>query len=92
MGIISSDDDFNAAITAKSEKKKIKDYQVIPVDFPEAMLFRKTFLETYKSAKEKPKTINSKPSDERKLNEIPKEEHLKKDEQTKKNSEEKDGF
>ena len=92
MGLISSDDNFNAAITAKADKKKIKDYQVIPVDFPEAMLFRKTFLETYRGIKEKPKVAGQKPTDAKKLADVPKDEAQKKDEKKKKVEDEKDGF
>ncbi len=91
MGLISSDDNFNALITAK-EKKKIKDYQVIPVDFGEALVFRKNFLEVYRGIKEKPKVPGQKPADAKKLAEVPKDEAQKKDEKKKKAEEEKDGF
>lgn len=86
MGIISSDDAFNALVT-KGEKKKDKSYQVIAVDYSEAILFRKVFLETYKGIKEPPK---GKKADPKKLATVPKEETQKKDE--KKKEAEKDGF
>lgn len=92
MGIFSSDDNFNAAIAAKADKKKNKDYQVIAVDFSEAIIFRKTFLETYRGIKEKPKVAGQKPSDSKKLAEVPKGETQKKDEKKKKVEDEKDGF
>ena len=92
MGLFSSDDNFNAAITAKADKKKSKEYQVIPVDFSEAMIFRKTFLETYRGIKEKPKVAGQKPSDAKKLADVPKDETQKKDEKKKKVEDEKDGF
>ena len=92
MGLFSSDDNFNAAIIAKADKKKSKDYQVIPVDFSEAMIFRKTFLETYRGIKEKPKVAGQKPGDAKKLADIPKEETQKKDVKKKKVEDEKDGF
>ena len=92
MGLISSDDNFNALITAKADKKKVKDYQVIPVDFAEAMLYRRTFLETYRGIKEKPKVAGQKPSDGKKLAEVPKDDTQKKEEKKKKAEDEKDGF
>ena len=91
MGLISSDDSFNA-ITAKADKKKGKDYQVIAVDFAEAMLFRKSFLETYRGIKEKPKAAGAKPTDAKKLADVPKDEAQKKEDKKKKPEDEKDGF
>ena len=92
MGLISSDDSFNTLITAKADKRKVKDYQVISVDFAEAMLYRRTFLETYRGIKEKPKVAGQKPSDGKKLAEVPKDETQKKEEKKKKAEDEKDGF
>lgn len=89
MGIISSDDAFNTLITAKSDKKKSKDYQLIPVDFAEALLFKKAFLETYKGIKETPKTANKK-ADPKNPAEAPKPTDKKDDK--KKKEEEKEGF
>lgn len=88
MGIISSDDAFNALVT-KGEKKKDKSYQVIAVDYSEAILFRKMFLETYKGIKEAPK---SKKTDPKKLAEVPKDPTQKKEEVKKKPEAEKEGF
>ena len=70
----------------------MKDYQVISVDFAEAMLYRRTFLETYRGIKEKPKVAGQKPSDGKKLAEVPKDETQKKEEKKKKAEDEKDGF
>lgn len=92
MGLISSDDNFNALITAKADKKKAKDYQVIPVDFAEALVYRKNFLEVYRGIKEKPKVPGQKPADAKKLAEVPKDATQKKDEKKKKAEDEKDGF
>jgi hypothetical protein len=92
MGLISSDDNFNALITAKADKKKVKDYQVIPVDFAEALVYRKNFLEVYRGIKEKPKAPGQKPADAKKLVEVPKDATQKKDEKKKKAEDEKDGF
>jgi hypothetical protein len=92
MGLISSDDNFNALITAKADKKKVKDYTVIPVDFAEALMYRKNFLEVYRGIKEKPKVPGQKPTDAKKLAEVPKDEAQKKDEKKKKAEDEKDGF
>ena len=92
MGLISSDDNFNALITAKADKKKIKDYQVIPVDFGEALVYRKNFLEVYRGIKEKPKVPGQKPADAKKLADVPKEDAQKKEEKKKKAEDEKDGF
>ena len=91
MGIISSDDSFNALVT-KGEKKKEKSYQVIPVDYSEAIVFRKMFLETYRGIKEPPKTAAKKTTDPKKLAEVPKEQTLKKDEKKKPAEAEKEGF
>jgi hypothetical protein len=88
MGIISSDDAFNALVT-KGEKKKDKSYQVIAVDYSEAILFRKVFLETYRGIKE---TAKAKKADPKKLAEVPKEETPKKEEAKKKAEAEKEGF
>ncbi len=90
LGITSSDDGFNAMIGAKNGKSK--DYQVIPVDFAEAMVFRKTFLETYLGVKEKPKSANKvlNPTS-KKLSEV-NPEAVKKEEKKKKTEDEKDGF
>jgi hypothetical protein len=88
MGIISSDDAFNALVT-KGEKKKDKSYQVIAVDYSEAILFRKMFLETYKGIKE---TAKAKKTDPKKLAEVPKDETQKKEETKKKAEAEKEGF
>lgn len=89
MGVVSSDDAFNALVGAKGEKKGTKDYQVIPIDLGEAMLFRKTFLETYRGIK--PQVAGKKPADAKKLAEVPKEATQKKDDKKKK-EEEKEGF
>lgn len=88
MGIISSDDTFNALVT-KGEKKKDRSYQVIAVDYSEAILFRKVFLETYRGIKE---TAKAKKTDPKKLAAVPKEETPKKEEAKKKAEAEKDGF
>lgn len=91
MGIISSDDAFNALVT-KGEKKKDKSYQVISVDYSEAIMFRKMFLETYRGMKEQPKAAGKKPTDPKKLAEAPKEQVQKKDDKKKEAEKEKDGF
>lgn len=88
MGIISSDDAFNALVT-KGERKKDRGYQVIAVDHSEAILFRKMFLETYRGLKEPPKGAKVDP---KKLAEAPKEATQKKDDKKKKVEAEKDGF
>ncbi len=91
LGITSSDESFNSMIGVKGGKSK--DYQVIPVDYAEAMVFRKTFLESYLGVKEKPKSSNQKTlgNSPKKLSDIP-QEAVKKEEKKKKAEDEKDGF
>ncbi|WP_259015481.1 hypothetical protein [Emticicia fluvialis] len=88
MGIISSDDAFNALVT-KGERRKDRGYQVIAVDHSEAILFRKMFLETYRGLKEPAKGTKADP---KKLAEAPKEATQKKEEKKKKEEAEKEGF
>ena len=93
MGLISSDQPFNDLLTAKADKqKKSKEYSVIPVDFAEAKLFQKRFLETYRGIKlqPKPKTAPTTAKD-KKVAEAAKD-PAKKDEKKKKAEDEKEGF